>query len=63
MPHAEIPRESIARRSAMTEARVRHADEIEAIQREVNAILSGDATVGEIVALMVARGWQRPPTQ
>lgn len=60
MTHEEIQRDNIARARAMKEARIRHADEIDAIEREVNAVLGGDATVGEIVALMAARGWQRP---
>ena len=41
------------------EARVRHAREIEEIEREVNRY-GGEATVAEIIAIMAARGWRAP---
>ena len=45
---------------AVKEARVRHAFEIDQIERHINQHLCGDAQVGEIVAIMAARGWCPP---
>jgi hypothetical protein len=42
------------------EAQIRHAREIDAIERDVNGKLHGDASIGELVALMLLRGWTPP---
>jgi hypothetical protein len=41
------------------EARVRHAREIEEIEREVNSN-GGEATIAELIAIMASRGWRAP---
>lgn len=38
----------------------KHANEIAQVEQEVNRLMGGNATVGEIVALMVVRGWTPP---
>ena len=45
---------------AVRDAKISHADEIFAIEKDVNDRLGGDAEISEIVAIMVARGWTRP---
>ena len=45
---------------ALREMRVKHADDISEIEREVNRLLGGEASVGEVVALLLARGWMTP---
>ncbi len=42
------------------EAQIRHAAEIDQIERDVNGKLGGDATIGELVAIMLLRGWTPP---
>ena len=40
-------------------AEATHGAEIEAIEHEANT-LGGDITIGEIIAIMIRRGWQPP---
>ena len=58
--HRLIAEENVLFFRAVREAKVSHADEIFAIERDVNERLSGDADISELVAVMIARGWTRP---
>lgn len=42
-------------------AEAQHAADIEAVEHDANA-MGGDLTIGEIVALLIRRGW-RPPAK
>lgn len=37
-----------------------HADEVAQIEQEVNRLTGGDATVAEVVAIMISIGWATP---
>jgi hypothetical protein len=40
--------------------RLRYSRQINAVEESVNMYMGGDATVGELVSLMVVMGWQPP---
>ena len=44
------------------EAQVRHANEAAAIEADVNRHLGGECTIGELVGVMLERGWMPPDT-
>jgi hypothetical protein len=53
--------ESIGIRVARTH--LLHARQINAVEESVNMHMGGDATVGELVSLMIVMGWKPPGDQ
>jgi hypothetical protein len=53
--------ESIGIRAART--RLRYARQINVVEESVNMHMGGDATVGELVSLMIVMGWKPPGDQ
>ena len=47
----------------LKEAQIRHADEIAAIEYDVNRQMGGDCDIAELVAIMLTRGWTPPQEQ
>ena len=47
----------------VTKAKVSHADCIEQAEREINELMQGDASISDVIGLLVVLGWQRPPIE